>query len=310
MPAYLVSRLMLAVWVMFGVSSVVFFLIHWVPGDPVEVMLGESVSGADREALRHALGLDRPLLQQWGAFLYGVVRFDLGMSLHQREPVLSLLDERFVATAELAALAFVIAVLIAIPLGVVAAARKGTRWDTAAMGFSLLGLSIPNFWLGPLLVMLFSLGLGWFPVSGRSGFASLVLPAITLGTSLAAILSRMVRSSLLEVLDEDYIRTARAKGLGGYRVLLGHGLRNAWLPILTLLGMQLGALLGGAVVTEAVFNWPGLGSLLVESIQRRDYPVVQGCVLVISLSYVVINLCTDLAYAWADPRIRLDQESD
>ncbi len=307
MPVYLVYRLILAAWVMFGVSSLVFFLIHWVPGDPVEVMLGESASGADRDALRHALGLDRPLLEQWRAFLYGVVTLDLGTSLYQREPVLSLLDARFAATAELAALAFVIAVSIAIPLGVVAAARKGTRWDMGAMGFSLLGVSIPNFWLGPLLIMLFSLWLGWFPVSGRSGFLSLVLPALTLGTGLAAILSRMVRSSLLEVLDEDYIRTARAKGLSGYQVMLRHGLRNAWLPILTLLGMQLGALLGGAVVTEAVFNWPGVGSLMVESIQRRDYPVVQGCVLLISLSYVLINLFTDLLYAAVDPRIRLEQ---
>jgi peptide/nickel transport system permease protein len=309
MPAYLVSRLLLAVWVMFGVSSLVFFLIHWVPGDPVEVMLGESGSGADREALRHALGLDRPLPEQWAAFLGGVLKLDLGVSLYHREPVAALLSERFAATAELAALAFVIAVLIALPLGLIAASRRGTRWDLGAMGFSMLGVSIPNFWLGPLLVMVFSLGLGWFPVSGREGPASLVLPALTLGTSLAAILSRMVRSSLLDVLDEDYIRTARAKGLSAYQVLVRHGLRNAWLPILTVLGMQLGALLGGAVVTEAVFNWPGLGSLLVESIQRRDYPVVQGCVLLISLAYVALNLVTDLLYAAVDPRIRLERES-
>jgi peptide/nickel transport system permease protein len=307
MPAYLTYRLLIAVWVLFAVTSLVFFLIHWIPGDPVEVMLGEAASGADREALRQALGLDRPVPEQWWSFLSGVVSLDLGQSLYHRVPVAELIGTRVAATAELAASAFVIACVIAVPLGVIAAARPGTRWDLGAMGFSLLGVSIPNFWLGPLLVMVFSLGLGWFPVSGRGGIDSVVLPAVTLGTALAAVLSRMVRSSLLEVLGEDFIRTARAKGLSPYRVLIRHGLANAWLPVLTLLGMQLGALLGGAVITETVFNWPGIGSLLVESIQRRDYPVVQGCVLLISLSYVMINLITDLLYAWVDPRIRLEQ---
>jgi len=308
MPAYLISRLFMAVWVIFGVTTLVFFLIHWVPGDPVEVMLGESASAADRELLRQALGLDRPVLQQWLSFLAGVLRFDLGDSLYHQQPVAELLQARYAATAELAVTALVIAVLIAVPMGILAAARQGSVWDLGAMGFSLLGVSIPNFWLGPLLVMVFSLALGWFPVSGRSGVASVVLPAITLGTSMAAVLSRMIRSSLLEVLGEDFVRTARAKGLSTYRVLIRHGLRNAWLPVLTLLGMQLGALLGGAVVTETVFNWPGVGSLLIESIQRRDYPVVQGCVLLISLTYVVVNLLTDLLYSWIDPRIRLERQ--
>jgi peptide/nickel transport system permease protein len=309
MPAYLFTRLFTAIWVMFGVASLVFFLIHWVPGDPVEVMLGESAAAADREALRAALGLDRPVLQQWGTFLLGVLRWDLGQSLYFQQDVSALLAEHFAATAELALAAFVIALLIAVPAGIVAAARKGSLWDAAAMGFSLFGVSIPNFWLGPLLVLVFSLGLGWFPVSGRSDLLSLVLPAVTLGTGLAAILSRMVRSSLLEVMSEDYIRTARAKGLDNYSIWVRHGLRNAWLPVLTVLGMQLGALLGGAVITETVFNWPGLGSLLVDSIQRRDYPLVQGCVLLISLGYVFINLLTDLLYAKADPRIRLGQSA-
>jgi peptide/nickel transport system permease protein len=308
MPAYLISRLFMAVWVIFGVTTLVFFLIHWVPGDPVEVMLGESASAADRELLRQALGLDRPVLQQWLSFLAGLLRFDLGDSLYHQQPVAELLQARYAATAELAVTALVIAVLIAVPMGILAAARQGSVWDLGAMGFSLLGVSIPNFWLGPLLVMVFSLALGWFPVSGRSGVASVVLPAITLGTSMAAVLSRMIRSSLLEVLGEDFVRTARAKGLSTYRVLIRHGLRNAWLPVLTLLGMQLGALLGGAVVTETVFNWPGVGSLLIESIQRRDYPVVQGCVLLISLTYVVVNLLTDLLYSWIDPRIRLERQ--
>ncbi len=307
MQAYLVSRLLNACWVLFGVTTLVFFLIHWVPGDPVAVMLGESASPADSEALRHALGLDRPLLTQWLGFLSGVLSLDLGSSLYYREPVFALVTTRLAATLELSALAFLVAMVIALPLGILAAARKGSALDRTAMGFSLLGVSIPNFWLGPLLVMVFSLGLGWFPVSGRESALSVVLPAITLGTGLAAVLSRMVRSSLLEVLGEDFIRTARAKGLASRQVLVGHALRNAWLPVLTLLGMQLGALLGGAVVTEMVFNWPGVGALLVESIQRRDYPVVQGCVLLISLSYVLVNLVTDLLYVKADPRIRLGQ---
>ena len=305
MPAYLLSRLFTAIWVIFGVASLVFFLIHWIPGDPVEVMLGESASMADREALRHSLGLDLPLLQQWWIYLRGLLHLDLGVSLYDQQAVSSLIASRFGATLELAAVAFLLAVIIAIPLGVLAAAKQDSGWDMGAMGFSLLGVSIPNFWLGPLLVLVFSLGLGWLPVSGRSGASSVILPAITLGTGLAAILSRMVRSSLLETLGDDYIRTARAKGLSELRVLVRHGLRNAWLPILTVLGLQLGALLGGAVVTETVFNWPGIGLMLVEAIQRRDYPLVQGCVLLISLAYVLVNLITDLLYAWIDPRIRL-----
>jgi len=307
MPAYLLARLYSAIWVTFGVVSLVFFLIHWVPGDPVEVMLGESGASADREALRHALGLDRPLLSQWGGFLGGVAGGDLGQSLYNQEPVTSLLAQRFGATAQLTGAALLVALVIAVPTGIIAAAKRGSAWDIGATGFSLLGVSIPNFWLGPLLVLAFSLGLGWFPVSGRDAPLSLVLPAITLGTALAAVLSRMIRSSLLEVMGEDFIRTARAKGLSAWQVWVRHGLRNAWLPVLTVLGMQLGALLGGAVITETVFNWPGIGSLLVESIQRRDYPVVQGVVLVISLCYVLINLATDLLYARIDPCIRLGQ---
>lgn len=305
MPTYLLSRLFTAIWVIFGVASLVFFLIHWIPGDPVEVMLGESASMADREALRHSLGLDLPLLQQWWHYLRGLTHLDFGVSLYDQQSVSSLIASRFGATLELAAVAFLLAVIIAIPLGVLAAAKQDSGWDMGAMGFSLLGVSIPNFWLGPLLVLVFSLGLGWLPVSGRSGASSVILPAITLGTGLAAILSRMVRSALLETLGDDYIRTARAKGLSETRVLVRHGLRNAWLPILTVLGLQLGALLGGAVVTETVFNWPGIGLMLIEAIQRRDYPLVQGCVLLISLAYVLVNLMTDLLYAWIDPRIRL-----
>ena len=305
MRAWLLTRLLSAAWVVLGVASLVFLLIHLVPGDPVEMMLGESAAAADRQALRETLGLDRPLLAQWLGFLGGALRGDLGLSLYSQQPVAALLLERLPATVELAAAALLVTLLVALPLGVLAALRRGSGWDTGAMGFSLLGVSIPNFWLGPLLVLLFSLWLGWLPVSGRDGPASVILPALTLGTGLAAVLSRMVRSSLLEVLGEDFIRTARAKGLAPLTVTLRHGLGNALLPVLTLLGLQLGALLGGAVVTETVFNWPGIGLLTIEAIQRRDYPVVQGCVLLIALGYVAVNLLTDLLYARADPRVRL-----
>lgn len=306
MIRFLLGRLLSAVPVVLGVALLVFLLLHLVPGDPVELMLGDSARPADREALRHALGLDRPLPVQLLSWFSGLARLDLGESLFSHRPVTEILGERLPATLELAAVALGFALTIALPLGVMAARYRDRPADTAAMSFSLLGVSMPNFWLGPLLILLFSLWLGWTPVSGRSGPASLILPAITLGTALAAVLARMVRSSLLEVQGEDFIRTGRAKGLSEGAVLWRHALRNAWLPILTLIGLQLGNLLGGAVITETVFDWPGLGSLLVEAIQKRDYPVVQGCILLVSLSYVLVNTLTDLVYAWVDPRIRID----
>lgn len=301
---FLIARIVSALVVIFGVLCLVFFLIHLVPGDPVEVMLGESAQVADREALRQSLGLDQPLLVQFGQYLGNIGRMDLGLSLHSKRPIIAILLERIPATAELALAALLVAVLIAFPLGVVAAVRKDSVWDHSAMTVSLLGVSIPNFLMGPLLILVFAVWLGWFPVSGRDGLGSLVLPAITLGTAMAAILSRMVRATLLEVLGEDYIRTARAKGLGPRAVIWRHALRNALLPVITLLGLQLGALLAGAVITEAVFSWPGIGQLVIEAIQRRDYPVVQACVLLISLTYVLVNTLTDLAYVWFDPRVR------
>ena len=305
---YLLRRLAGALIVILGVSCLVFLLIQLVPGDPVEVMLGESASSADRAALREQLGLNQPILLQLWQYLSGLARGDLGISLFSQRPISELLLERIPATLLLTVAALGFALMIAVPLGVLAALRKDTAWDTGAMGFALLGVSIPNFWLGPLLILVFSLWLGWFPVSGAEGPGAWVLPALTLGTGLAAILSRMVRSSLLEVLQEDYMRTARAKGLSPTRVVWVHGLRNALLPVITLLGLQLGALLGGAVITETVFSWPGIGSLTIEAIQRRDYPLVQACVLLISLAYVVINLATDFVYAWIDPRIRLGED--
>ena len=305
MPAYLVQRLGSALLVMFGVVSLVFLLIHLIPGDPIEVMLGESASGADREALRAALGLNQPLPVQYLDYLGGLLQLDLGTSIHFRRPVSELLLERLPATGLLAAASLLVTVLLALPLGIMAAVRRNTIWDSGAMGFSMLGVSIPNFWLGPLLILVFSLWLGWFPVSGQSGFGSVVLPALTLGTGLTAVLSRMVRSSMLEVLHEDYLRTARAKGLAPRHVIIRHALRNALLPVITLIGLQLGALLAGAVITETIFSWPGIGLLTIESLQSRVYPVVQACVLLISVSYLVVNVLTALAYAWIDPRIRL-----
>ncbi len=305
MLTYILQRLLGALFVIFGVVSIVFLLIHMIPGDPVEIMLGESASTTDREALRVALGLNQPLWVQFQQYLAGLLQLDMGNSIHFRRPVSDLLLERLPATGLLAAMTLLITLVLALPLGIIAAVRRDTVWDSGAMTFSMLGVSIPNFWLGPILILVFSLWLGWFPVSGRNGFGSVVLPALTLSTGLIAVLSRMVRSSMLEVLGEDYIRTARAKGLPSQRVILHHGLRNALLPVITLLGLQLGALLAGAVITETVFSWPGVGLLTIESIQSRDYPVVQACVLLISVTYVLVNLLTDLAYAWIDPRIRL-----
>jgi peptide/nickel transport system permease protein len=309
MPVFILSRLFSAALVLVGVSCLVFLLIHLVPGDPVEVMLGEAAQPADREALRHALGLDQGLLTQLLHYFNGLAHLDLGTSLQSKRPITELLAERIPATAELAGAALLVAVVIAFPLGVIAAVRKDSPWDYGAMTASMLGVSIPNFWLGPILILVFAVWLGWLPVSGREQASSIVLPAITLGTALAAVLSRMVRSSLLEVLHEDYIRTARAKGLSGRVVIWRHGLRNALLPVVTVLGLQLGVLLGGAVVTEMVFSWPGLGELTIESIQRRDYPVVQACVLLISSSYVVVNTLTDVVYGWLDPRVRVGEHT-
>ncbi len=308
MTRFLVNRLLSGFVVVLGVACLVFLLIHLVPGDPVEVMLGESAGAADREALREVLGLDRPVLEQLVRYLGGVARFDLGVSLHSHRSIGELLLERLPATVELALVALAVAVAIALPLGIVAAVHRDTSWDSAAMGFAMIGVSIPNFVMGPVLILVFAFWLGWLPVSGREGALSLVLPALTLGTALAAILSRMVRSSLLEVLGEDYVRTARAKGLSELRVIVRHALHNATLPLITVLGLQLGTLLGGAVITEIVFSWPGIGQLTVEAIQRRDYPVLQGCILVISVGYVAVNTLTDVAYGWLDPRIRLGED--
>jgi peptide/nickel transport system permease protein len=301
----LLRRLALLVPTILGVVTLIFFLIHFIPGDPVELMLGETASTPDLERLRADLGLDRPVAEQFGTFLLGLVRGDLGNSFFYRRPVVEVILEKLPATLELAAAAMVLALLLALPLGIAAAVRKDSLTDRAAMLASLVGISMPNFWLGPLLIILFSIKLGWLPVSGREGAASIVLPALTLGTALAALLSRMTRSAMLDVLGEDYLRTARAKGLSEKVVIVKHAFRNALLPVLTIVGLQFGALLSGAVITENVFAWPGIGSLLIQAINTRDYPMVQGCVLVISLGYVAANFLTDLLYSLSDPRVKV-----
>ncbi|WP_130537304.1 nickel ABC transporter permease [Thiomicrorhabdus indica] len=295
------------VFVSWVVGTLVFFLLHLVPGDPVAVMLGEWASPADEETLREQLGLHLPIYHQYWLYLSGVFQGDLGTSLFSQMPVSELIAERFPMTAQLALMSMLIAILIAFPLGIWASIRAGQWPDHLSMSVSLVGVSIPNFWLGPMLILVFALWLGWFPVSGTEQPWSWVLPAITLGTALAAILARMLRASMLEVLHEDYIRTAKAKGLNGWQVTTNHAMRNALLPVVTLLGLQLGTLLGGAVITEVVFDWPGLGQLLIESIQKRDYPVVQACILVISIAYIAINGLTELVYATLDPRIRIQK---
>lgn len=304
MARYLLRRLVLLIPVTWGVSTLVFLLIHLTPGDPVDVMVGETALPAAKEALRHTLHLDRPLPEQYLHFLQGLLNGDLGTSLFSREPVLARILKALPATIELAVAGLAAAIIIALPLGVLAAVRRGSRLDHGSRFAALLGVSIPNFVLGPLLIIAFAIQLNWLPVSGRGGLAHLVLPALTLGMAMAGILSRMVRASLLEVLGQEYIRAARAKGLSEGRVILRHGLMAALIPVITIVGLQCGALLAGTIITETIFAWPGLGRLTLQAIHARDYPLVQGCVLVISFGYVIVNAVTDVVYAYVDPRIR------
>jgi len=302
---YIVKRLILLIPVVFGVVTLVFFLVHLIPGDPVEVMLGEQARAADKEMLRHELRLDRPLMEQYRLYLTGLARGDLGRSIHFREPVLTMITRRFPATILLTLAAMFVAILIAIPIGIVSATKQYSLIDNASMFFALLGISMPNFWLGPLLILLFSIQLGWLPVSGMGGVEHLILPSITLGTALAAILTRMTRAGILEVIRQQYIVTSRAKGLAEKKVLYKHALKNALIPVITILGLQFGALLSGSIITETIFSWPGIGRLVIQAVNQRDYPLVQGCVLFIALTYVLVNLATDLLYSAADPRIRI-----
>jgi peptide/nickel transport system permease protein len=291
------------------VVTVVFLLIHLVPGDPIVQMLGEGASAADVSTLRHAYGLDAPLGEQYVRYWRGLAHADLGQSLRLHDSVLNLLVQRYPYTLALTFGALLIGVGLAVPAGVISARHRNGWLDRAIGVGSLVGLSFPNFALGPILILVFAIGLGWLPVSGAGNGAGdllrhLVLPAVTLGLGLAAILTRMVRTSMLEEMGQDYIRTARAKGLPERTVVYRHALRNALNPVLTVVGLQFGSLLAGAIVTETIFGWPGLGRLTLSAISNRDYALVQGCILAVGLSYVAINLLTDAAYAIADPRLR------
>ena len=305
MLRHLLKRFLLTLPALWLVLTLVFLMIHIVPGDPVEQMLGEGAAPGAAAQLRHSLGLDQPLGLQYGHYLLGLLRGDLGQSFKFQAPVRQIIFERYPATLQLAFLALLVCASIAIPAGVLAAHRRGQTPDRLIGVFTLFGLAIPNFALGPLLILLFSIEIGLLPVSGRNGLGSYVLPAATLGAALAAILTRMVRGAMLEELSADYIRTARAKGLSTTAVLFRHGLRNALIPIITILGLQFGTLLAGTIVTETIFSWPGIGRLTVQAISARDYPLLQGCILVISLSYVLVNLLTDAIYSVVDPRVRI-----
>jgi peptide/nickel transport system permease protein len=301
----MIRRLISFCTVVFGVLSLTFLLIHLVPGDPVEVMLGESASLADRDVLRAELGLNQSVASQFGLYLSRLAHADFGVSIHSKTPIIDLIKTRYPATLKLALLALLIGVGVGVPLGIYAALKAGHWQDLLVTIVSVRLSAMPAFWLGPMLMLIFAVWLGCLPVSGMDSPSSTILPALTLGFGLSAILTRMTRTSLLEVLNEDFIRTARAKGLTERQVILRHALRAALLPIITIVGLQMGSLLAGTVITETIFSWDGIGRLLVESIEKRDYPVTQACVLLVALSYVVVNVLTDLLYRLVDPRIRL-----
>ena len=301
---FLIKKLSGFATVIFGVLLLTFLLIHAVPGDPVDVMLGESASVADKDALRADLGLNQPLFAQFGSYLSKLSHGDFGYSIHTKTPIIEMIQSRYPATLKLALLSLLIGLSIGVPLGIWAALKSGHWQDMMVTIISVRFSAMPAFWLGPILMLIFAVWLGWLPVSGMDSRTSIILPAVTLGLGLSAILTRMTRTSLLEVLNDDYIRTARAKGLSEKAVIMRHALRAALLPIITIVGLQMGSLLAGTVITETVFSWDGIGRLLVESIEKRDYPVTQACVLVVALSYVLVNALTDILYRFADPRIR------
>ncbi len=291
--------------ILLSVATIVFFLIHVIPGDPVDLIVGEQALTTDKARIASELNLDKPVIVQYGIFLKGLVTGDWGRSLFDRRPVLTQLKERFGATALLAFTAMFIAVLVAIPMGVLAAVKRNSFWDSASMFIALVGISVPNFWLGPVLILLFSVYIGILPIAGGGSLSSIILPSITLGAALAAMLSRMTRASMIEEIKSEYITTARAKGISERKIIFKHAFKNALNPIITIVGLQVGALLAGTVITEKIFSWPGIGSLLMDSIGRRDYPVVEGCILLISFSYVIINMSVDLLYRFFDPRVKL-----
>jgi peptide/nickel transport system permease protein len=299
-------RLLLLPATLLGAVALVFAFLHLVPGDPVEVMLGEFAMPADVESMRRGLGLDRPLPEQFVRFLGGLASGDLGESIAFRAPVTRVIAERYPATLELTAAALLLALLAGLPLGILAAIRHGSVTDGLIRGLSLLGVCVPSVWLGPLLILVFSIRLAWLPVSGRGSLAHLILPATTLALGMAAILVRLTRASMLAALREPHLRTATAKGASAWRVVTYHALPGALPPVATVVGLQAGALLAGAIVTETVFAWPGIGRLLVQAIAARDYPLVQGCVLVVAVTYVLMNAIADLLVGRFDPRTRED----
>jgi peptide/nickel transport system permease protein len=302
---YLINRLALSVVVVFGVSVLVFSMLHLVPGDPAVVMLSESASGQDVEQLRHDLGLDQPLWVQYTLYIGHVVHGDLGRSIRLQQPVAQLIAGRLPNTLELAITSLTLATILGVAVGAISAVRRGRLSDHAVMAAALLGVSLPSFWLGLLLILFFGLRLGVLPIAGnQDGLSSLVLPAVTLAAVPTATIARLTRSGLLDVLGEDYIRTARAKGLRELAVIVNHALRNSMIPVITVVGVQFGVLLGGAVIVETVFAWPGVGRLLIDAVSARDFPLVQGIMLFISISFVLVNLLADVVYAYVDPRIR------
>ena len=304
MLQYILRRIFGIIPVGLGIVIIVSMLIHAVPGDPVDSILGPYATLEEKEELRHSLGLDTPLLTQTKNYIFNITQGSLGESLIYNKPVTQMIGERIRPTVELAIASLIVAIVISIPLGVISAIKANTIIDFGAMGFALAGVAIPNFWLGPMLVLLFSVYLGWLPVSERGSWQTYILPAITMGTALAAALSRMTRNSMLDEFNQDFVRTARSKGVLEYKIIMKHVFRNAALPLVTVVGLQFGVLLTGAIITEKIFDWPGLGSLILEGINNRDYPVVQGCVLFFSCSYLIVNLLTDIAYAFVDPRIK------
>lgn len=302
----LLRRIVLTIPVVFGVATIVFALLHVVPGDPVQTMLGDNATPREVAALRRTLGLDAPLPVQYRRFLTEALHGRLGTSIRTGQPVTAAIGERVGATVELAVAAMTVCLVLALPGGILAAARQGSRTDTTLTTCALVGLSMPAFWVGPVLAIVGAVWLGWLPVSGRGTWAHLVLPTVTLAAPLAAVVLRMVRASVLDERGALYVLAARARGASPTRALLRHAVRNSLIPVTTILALQFGAVLTGAVVTETIFAWPGIGRLLVQAIGARDYPVVQGCVLLIAITYVGVNLLADLCYAWLDPRVRVE----
>jgi len=306
MLTYLLRRILIAVPTLLGVVLLVFLMVRLAPGDPAILLAGEFATPETLEAIRTRYGLDRPLPEQFALYLGALLQGELGESARSRRPVLEELKTYFPNTVVLATAAILVALATGIPLGILAALRQGSWLDLGVMVLALLGVSMPVFWFGLLAILIFSVELGWFPVAGKGTLAHLVLPAVTLGINATALLARMTRGTLVEVLSQDYIRTARAKGLAERVVIFKHALRNALIPVVTVAGLEFGSLLAGAVITETIFAWPGLGQLLVGSILSRDYPVVQGAVLLVAFTFTLVNLMVDLLYAWIDPRVRYD----